>query len=123
MQKCSIRCSVVGLAAEVRVCCALTKATGGTYNVIMDENHFKEILFQHAIPPPVTGNSESSLIRMVHVSPACPPSLTIMSTSVPSARHSSVWSVIFSFMTLYTHAQDVRVDPPRSKTRLDNKDI
>ncbi|CAN8015423.1 unnamed protein product [Ixodes persulcatus] len=64
MQKCSIRCSVVGLAAEVRVCCALTKATGGTYNVIMDENHFKEILFQHAIPPPATGNSESSLIRM-----------------------------------------------------------
>ncbi|KAH7960073.1 hypothetical protein HPB49_016743 [Dermacentor silvarum] len=64
MRRCNIRCSVVGLAAEVHVCCKLTKTTGGTYNVILDENHFKDILFQHAIPPPVTGNAESSLIRM-----------------------------------------------------------
>ncbi|KAL1413917.1 hypothetical protein MTO96_007966 [Rhipicephalus appendiculatus] len=64
MRKCNIRCSVVGLAAEVHVCCKLTKTTGGVYNVILDENHFKDILFQHAIPPPVTGNAESSLIRM-----------------------------------------------------------
>ncbi|KAL3185841.1 hypothetical protein MRX96_028727 [Rhipicephalus microplus] len=64
MRKCNIRCSVVGLAAEVHVCCKLTKTTGGVYNVILDENHFKDVLFQHAIPPPVTGNAESSLIRM-----------------------------------------------------------
>ncbi|KAH9384922.1 hypothetical protein HPB48_026952 [Haemaphysalis longicornis] len=64
MCKGNIRCSVVGLAAEVHVCCKLTKSTGGTYSVIMDENHFRDVLFQHAIPPPVTGNAESSLIRM-----------------------------------------------------------
>ncbi|KAH9384945.1 hypothetical protein HPB48_026976 [Haemaphysalis longicornis] len=59
MCKGNIRCSVVGLAAEVHVCCKLTKSTGGTYSVIMDENHFRDVLFQHAIPPPVTGNAES----------------------------------------------------------------
>ncbi|XP_064459620.1 general transcription factor IIH subunit 2-like [Ornithodoros turicata] len=64
VKKQNVRCSVIGLAAELRVCRALTKSTGGTYGVILDEPHFKDLLFQHVAPPPVIGNAESSLIRM-----------------------------------------------------------
>ncbi|XP_077097106.1 general transcription factor IIH subunit 2 [Siphateles boraxobius] len=59
-----IRVSVIGLSAEVRVCTILTRETGGTYNVILDESHFKELLMQHVKPPPASSSSECSLIRM-----------------------------------------------------------
>jgi len=36
-----IRCSVIGLAAEVRVCRLLTQETGGIYGVILDDVHYK----------------------------------------------------------------------------------
>lgn len=56
--------SVIGLSAEVRVCTVLTRETGGTYHVILDENHFKELLMLHVKPPPASSSSECSLIRM-----------------------------------------------------------
>ncbi|XP_055055109.2 general transcription factor IIH subunit 2 [Misgurnus anguillicaudatus] len=59
-----IRVSVIGLSAEVRVCTILTRETGGTYNVILDESHFKELLMSHVKPPPASSSSECSLIRM-----------------------------------------------------------
>ncbi|KAJ1209045.1 hypothetical protein NDU88_004424 [Pleurodeles waltl] len=59
-----IRVSVIGLSAEVRVCTVLTRETGGTYHVILDESHYKELLMQHVIPPPASSGSECSLIRM-----------------------------------------------------------
>ncbi|XP_053557421.1 general transcription factor IIH subunit 2 isoform X2 [Bombina bombina] len=59
-----IRVSVIGLSAEVRVCTVLTRETGGTYNVILDESHYKELLMQHVSPPPANNSSECSLIRM-----------------------------------------------------------
>ncbi|XP_078531420.1 general transcription factor IIH subunit 2 [Lissotriton helveticus] len=59
-----IRVSVIGLSAEVRVCTVLTRETGGTYHVILDESHYKELLMQHVIPPPASSSSECSLIRM-----------------------------------------------------------
>ncbi|XP_041378338.1 general transcription factor IIH subunit 2-like [Gigantopelta aegis] len=60
----NIRCSVIGLAAEVRVCKKLCQVTHGKYNVILDESHFKDLLIQHVSPPPATADTESSLIRM-----------------------------------------------------------
>ncbi|CAI9719991.1 general transcription factor IIH subunit 2-like [Octopus vulgaris] len=60
----SIRCSVIGLSAEVRVCRKLTAETKGDYRIILDESHFKDLLNGHVIPPPASGNTESSLIRM-----------------------------------------------------------
>ncbi|XP_059153197.1 general transcription factor IIH subunit 2-like [Physella acuta] len=60
----NVRCSVVGLAAEVRICKTLCQQTSGTYNVILDESHFKDLLSQHVTPPPASTNTESSLIRM-----------------------------------------------------------
>jgi transcription initiation factor TFIIH subunit 2 len=59
-----IRVSIIGLSAELRVCRALADQTTGTYNVAMSEEHFKEILFQHTHPPPVTGKTEASLVMM-----------------------------------------------------------
>ncbi|KAK3104801.1 hypothetical protein FSP39_010358, partial [Pinctada imbricata] len=60
----NVRCSVIGLAAEVRVCKRLCHDTSGKYNVILDEAHFKDLLHSHVTPPPATANTESSLIRM-----------------------------------------------------------
>lgn len=60
----AIRCSVIGLSAEVRVCKKLSHDTQGDYNVILDEPHFKDLLNAHVSPPPASGNTESSLIRM-----------------------------------------------------------
>ncbi|XP_071146984.1 general transcription factor IIH subunit 2-like [Mytilus edulis] len=64
MKDTNIRCSVIGLAAEIRVCKKLCMDTNGLYNVILDENHFKDLLLQHIDPPPATANTEASLIRM-----------------------------------------------------------
>lgn len=36
----------------------------GSYNVILDESHFKELLALHVKPPPASSSSECSLIRM-----------------------------------------------------------
>lgn len=60
----SIRCSVIGLGAEIRVCDKLCKATNGKYDVVLDETHYKDLLLQHCNPPPCTVNTESALIRM-----------------------------------------------------------
>ncbi|XP_071945993.1 general transcription factor IIH subunit 2-like [Antedon mediterranea] len=64
MKSNNIRCSVIGLAAEVRICKKLCNVTNGTYGVILDETHYKELLMEHTLPPPATVNSESSLIKM-----------------------------------------------------------
>ncbi|KAK7089453.1 hypothetical protein V1264_024720 [Littorina saxatilis] len=64
LQENNVRCSVIGLSAEVRVCKKLCQATNGQYNVVLDETHFKDLLNQHVTPPPATANTESSLIKM-----------------------------------------------------------
>ncbi|KAJ8966977.1 hypothetical protein NQ314_003200 [Rhamnusium bicolor] len=59
-----VRCSVIGLAAEVHVCRQLANQTGGVYNVILDDSHFKDLLLQQVDPPPAAVCLESSLIKM-----------------------------------------------------------
>ncbi|RWS24747.1 General transcription factor IIH subunit 2-like protein [Leptotrombidium deliense] len=60
----NIRCSIIGLTAEVKICHTLAKMTKGTYNVALDENHLKELIYEHLNPPPATANTDSQLIRM-----------------------------------------------------------
>lgn len=60
----NIRCSIVGLAAELHVCKLLSKQTGGSYGVILDDSHFLDLLIEHVTPPPAAAASASSLIRM-----------------------------------------------------------
>ncbi|KAJ8022052.1 General transcription factor IIH subunit 2 [Holothuria leucospilota] len=64
LKEANIRCSVIGLAAEVRICRKLCEDTNGTYSVILDETHFKELLMEHTTPPPATANTEPSPIKM-----------------------------------------------------------
>jgi transcription initiation factor TFIIH subunit 2 len=64
MKKHNIRCSVISVAAEVRVCRALCKATGGKFNVMLDENHFQDLVHEHVEPPPLAVKADSSLIKM-----------------------------------------------------------
>ena len=59
----SIRCSVIGLTAEIRVCRTLAKQTKGVYDVVLDESHYKELVYQH-VDPPASTLTESSLMRM-----------------------------------------------------------
>lgn len=60
-----VRCSAVGLGAELHILRVLTKKTTGTYSVAVNEEHFRESLGNHVIPPPTTTKQVSaSLIRM-----------------------------------------------------------
>lgn len=59
-----VRCSVIGLAAEVHVCRQLANRTGGVYNVILDDSHYKDLLLEQVVPPPAIKCLESSLIKM-----------------------------------------------------------
>ncbi|KAG0582307.1 hypothetical protein M758_3G047500 [Ceratodon purpureus] len=68
VQKCkeaNIRCSVVGLSAEIYICKLLCDQTGGIYSVATNEAHLKELIMEHAPPPPVQAEiSVASLVRM-----------------------------------------------------------
>lgn len=60
----NVRCSVISLAAEVRILKELTKVTGGEYGVILDDLHFRDLLYSHLEPPPTAATAEASLIKM-----------------------------------------------------------
>ncbi|OAY51661.1 general transcription factor IIH subunit 2 [Manihot esculenta] len=68
IQKCKkskIRCSVIGLSAEMFICKLLCQETGGLYSVAMDEAHFKELMLDHAPPPPAIAEfAIANLIKM-----------------------------------------------------------
>ena len=63
-KKSNVRCSVICLAAEVRIYKHLTKETGGEFGVILDDSHFKDLLQTHLEPPPSSTSAEASLIKM-----------------------------------------------------------
>ncbi|CAM6099589.1 unnamed protein product [Calypogeia fissa] len=61
----NIRCSVLGLCAEIYICKALCAQTEGIYSVAMNEGHLKELLLEHAPPPPALAKAAvPSLVRM-----------------------------------------------------------
>nr|CAG4646251.1 EOG090X05VA [Macrothrix elegans] len=60
----NIRVSIIGLAAEVRICRHIAKETGGEYNVLLDDHHLKELILNMIQPPPITGAMEASLVKM-----------------------------------------------------------
>ncbi|KAJ8652055.1 hypothetical protein O0I10_012329 [Lichtheimia ornata] len=65
LQKENVRVNIVGLAAEVQICRVLSKMTKGSYGVVLNEAHYKDLLFE-AIPPPATApnRSASNLVQM-----------------------------------------------------------
>jgi transcription initiation factor TFIIH subunit 2 len=64
LSKQSVRVSIIGLAAEVKLCKTIAQQTRGSYSVIMSENHFKDLMIRHCRPPPAKANAEASLIKM-----------------------------------------------------------
>ncbi|XP_071939932.1 general transcription factor IIH subunit 2-like isoform X2 [Coffea arabica] len=68
IQKCKgakIRCSIVGLSAELYICKYLCQETGGLYSVALDEPHLKELVLEHAPPPPAIAEfAIANLIKM-----------------------------------------------------------
>lgn len=60
-----MRCSVVGLSAEIYICKHLCEETGGFYSVALDESHFKDLLLEHCPPPPAIAEfAVASLVKM-----------------------------------------------------------
>ena len=53
----SIRVSVIGLSAQLKICQTIVGETKGSYEVITNEGHFKELLHQFVIPPPLQSHS------------------------------------------------------------------
>ncbi|XP_068665958.1 general transcription factor IIH subunit 2-like [Aristolochia californica] len=68
IQKCKnakIRCSVIGLSAEMYICKHLCEQTGGLYSVALDESHLKELLLEHAPPPPAIAEfAAANMVKM-----------------------------------------------------------
>jgi transcription initiation factor TFIIH subunit 2 len=60
----NVRCSVISLAAEVRIYRELSKATDGNFAVIMDDVHLRDLLHEHVEPPPSASGAEPALIKM-----------------------------------------------------------
>ncbi|CAG9125577.1 unnamed protein product [Plutella xylostella] len=69
-----IRCSVIGLAAEVRICKKLCQDTGGDYGVVLDDVHYRSLLLASTQPPPRARSLDAGLVKMgfPHSAPAAP---------------------------------------------------
>ncbi|PVG02455.1 putative SSL1-TFIIH subunit, factor B [Serendipita vermifera] len=48
-----IRVSVVALAAEMKICKDFCVETGGIFGVAMNEGHYRDMFFEHVLPPAV----------------------------------------------------------------------
>lgn len=66
LKKRKIRCSIVGLGAEIYICKVIARENSGTYTIPLTEEHFKELTIDHTIPPPSTTSFrvDPSLIEM-----------------------------------------------------------
>lgn len=60
LEKDRMRVSIVGLSAEVNICKEICRKTKGKYGVIMNETHFKDLLFESIPPPPSLVNPSST---------------------------------------------------------------
>ncbi|XP_052741252.1 general transcription factor IIH subunit 2 [Bicyclus anynana] len=59
-----IRCSVIGLAAEVRICKKLCQDTGGEYGVVLDDVHYRSLLLEQTTPPARARALDAGLVKM-----------------------------------------------------------
>ncbi|CAH0384111.1 unnamed protein product [Bemisia tabaci] len=57
-------CSVIALSAEVYVFKKLCQMTGGKFNIILDDKHFRDIVYQFVEPLTVSQQKEASLVKM-----------------------------------------------------------
>lgn len=60
-----IKCSVVALAAEVKICQTICAKTNGTHTVILHRQHFVESLLEHCTPP--ASIAEGHVTRLIRL--------------------------------------------------------
>lgn len=59
-----VKASVIGLCAEVYVLRTLCSTTGGQYEIVLDDNHFQELLMNYVKPRSVSKDSEATCVKM-----------------------------------------------------------
>ena len=59
-----VRCSVIGLAAELHICKRISTITGGFHGVVLDDKHYKEQLNIHIDPPQAAMRLDAALVKM-----------------------------------------------------------
>ena len=60
----NVRCSVISLAAEVRIYRKLAIETSGSFAVSIDDVHLRDLLHDYVEPPESTSGAEPALIKM-----------------------------------------------------------
>ncbi|XP_034938014.1 general transcription factor IIH subunit 2 [Chelonus insularis] len=60
----SVRCSVIGLSAELHVCKKMATLTGGEHAVVLDDKHYRNQLKIHVDPPPAATRLDAALVKM-----------------------------------------------------------
>ncbi|OQR86445.1 General transcription factor IIH subunit [Achlya hypogyna] len=67
LQKDSIRCSFVGIGAEMHLLRRIAKDTQGTYSVAMDPGHFKDLMAAFTVPSPSLASSVTRFATLVEM--------------------------------------------------------
>ena len=63
-KKSNLRCSVISLAAEVRIYKKLATDTNGSFAVSIDDVHLRDLLHDNVEPPESTAGAQPALIKM-----------------------------------------------------------
>ena len=63
-KKNKIRCSIIGLAAELHICKKICQETEGIYSVILDEVHLNDLCQKVAFPLPNSDSGAQTLMRL-----------------------------------------------------------
>ncbi|KAJ3321856.1 hypothetical protein HDV06_003858 [Boothiomyces sp. JEL0866] len=58
----SIRVSIINLSAQMHICEMICKSTGGTFTVVQNQGHYRDLLFNTIPPPPLI--TKSQMIQM-----------------------------------------------------------
>lgn len=71
----SVKVSVIGLGADVFILRSLCSKTNGQYQVVLDDTHYLELLFNHVKPRSVSKDTEATCVKMgfPHHSDKIPP--------------------------------------------------
>ncbi|KAJ3120754.1 hypothetical protein HK098_004263 [Nowakowskiella sp. JEL0407] len=65
LKKENIRVSIISLSAEVKICKQIANDTKGSYGVVLNESHFKDLLFENLSPPAIQSSKNfTNMIQM-----------------------------------------------------------
>ncbi|KAI3461454.1 hypothetical protein Pfo_018117 [Paulownia fortunei] len=85
-----IRCSIIGPSADLYICLHLCHETGGSYSVALDEAHLKELVLEHAPPPPAIAEFAIANLKLRFLGLHLP---TVQSTN---------WQIAYTMSNMWT---------------------